>query len=185
MNIQLFEAQKMLESFRKGEEKGFSHYMKWLYPSLLYYSFQVIGDKILAEDIVEESFIKIWERRQNFFEAAKIKSWMYATIRNSCFDHWRLQRKEQKLISDVEILIEGDVQKPVDDIMIEAETISAVYRHLHNLPDRCQSVMRLLFIEGKSLMEVALAMKVSINTVKNQRARGLALIRKQVISIHG
>lgn len=176
--MKLFEAQEMMEAFRKGEERGFSHFYRWLYPNLLYYSFKITKDKVEAEDVVEESFIKIWERKENFFEAGKVKSWMYATVRNACFDQLRCNQKDKKGVDDLSILLEGNVHKGQDDLMIEAEVVSRIYHHLNCLPPRCKTTLQLLFIEGKTLGEAAEAMKVSINTIKNQRGRGLALIKK-------
>lgn len=155
MKLQSFEAQRMLEAFREGEEKGFSHFYRWLYGELLYYAFKITKDKIEAEDIVEESFIKIWERKENFFEAGKIKSWMYATVRNACFDQLRCNRKDKKGVDGLGILLEGNIQKGQDDLMIEAEVVSNIYHHLNSLPPRCKTTLQLIFIEGKTLGEAA------------------------------
>ena len=173
--------QDYIQSFKRGEEKGFSYFFKTLYPSLLFYAFRIVKDKIPAEDIVEESFIKIWERHKNFEDAGKLKSWLYATVRNACFDYLRLQQKEKQGEDSMAILQAGDVVPDTLEHIISAEVTGHIYNVLLSLPPRCQEVLKHLFIDGMTLGEVADVMKVSINTVKNQRARGLELIRKRAI----
>src|SRR3954469_8578611 len=87
--------QDYVQAFQRGEEKGFTYFFNELYPALLYFAFRIIDDKPAAKDIVEESFIKIWERHTTFTHNKVIKSWLYTTVRNACID-W--QRKQQSTL---------------------------------------------------------------------------------------
>lgn len=174
--------QHYVDSFQRGEEKGFSYFFNALYPSLLYYAFRIVKDKSPAEDIVEESFIKIWERADNFKEAGKIKSWLYATVRNGCFDYLRKAKKTKENDDALAGLLKDTMDSNRLQDMILAEVVREIYAALNSLPPRCKQVFTHLFIEGKTLNETAAAMNTSINTVKNQRARGLKLLREKTNS---
>src|SRR6185436_5676399 len=73
-------------SFQRGEEKGFTWFFNELYGSLHYYAFRLLNDKPSAEDAVENSFIKIWERRSGFHHPNVIKAWLYTTVHNDCLN---------------------------------------------------------------------------------------------------
>src|ERR1044071_8998431 len=92
--------ENLVKAFQRGEEKGFTYFFNELYPALLYFAFRILNDKAASKDIVEDSFIKIWERHSSFNHPKVIKSWLYTTVRNGCIDWQRnqqtnMQREEE------------------------------------------------------------------------------------------
>lgn len=170
--------QQAMESFRSGNEKSFMYIFRWLYPYLKYYCFLIIKDTMAAEDIVEECFIKLYNGRDGFTEANKVKSFMYACVRNESFDYLRLRKKTDSRMSGYYDFVD-ETEKDHLHTIINAEVAGYVFHLLNALPPKCKKVMKGLFVEEKSLSEIASEMKISINTVKNQRARGIMLIKKQ------
>jgi RNA polymerase sigma-70 factor (ECF subfamily) len=66
--------------------------------------------------------------------------------------------------------------------LIESEVIGTLHRELDALPERCQHVCRLIYMEGKKYEEVASEMQISVNTVKSQRILALRILRKKLTS---
>jgi RNA polymerase sigma-70 factor (family 1) len=168
----------LVKAFQRGEEKGFTYFFNELYPALLYFAFRILNDKAAAKDIVEESFIKIWERHTSFTHHKVIKSWLYTTVRNGCID---LQRKQQTNMQREEELasMTKTTETHAMQEMIRAEVASEIYNAITNLPPRCRQVFRLIYIEGKTLKQTAQEMQLSVNTVKNHRTHGLSLLKKR------
>ncbi|MEO8403442.1 MAG: RNA polymerase sigma-70 factor [Chitinophagaceae bacterium] len=171
--------QYLAQSFQRGEEQGFNHFFNTLYPGLLFYAYRMINDKVAAEDIVEESFIKIWERHTTFHHHRLIKSWMYTTVRHACIDWHRQLKVTQEKEQEMAHLQKNNTETYAIQEMIRAEVASEIYNAINDLPPRCQQVFKLLFIEGKTLKQAADEMKLSIHTIKNQRARGLTILKKR------
>ena len=74
------------QSFQRGEESGFTYFFKALYKPVLQYAQSLIDNEPAAEDIVEEGFIKLWEKRTSVQSAASVKPYLYAIVRNACID---------------------------------------------------------------------------------------------------
>lgn len=166
-------------AFHRGEEKGFNYFFTTLYPALLYYSFRITDDKYASEEIVGDSFIKIWQRYNAFNHAKVIRSWLYTTVRHASIDWVKSQQRTRSIERNFSSQAET-CEMPVQYEIIHTEVLREIFNAIQVLPTRCQEVFKLLFIEGKTLRETAQLLGVSINTIKNQRARGLKLLKKRM-----
>jgi RNA polymerase sigma-70 factor (family 1) len=166
-------------SFKRGEEEGFTYFFKTLYPALLYYAFRIVNDRPAAEDVVGESFIKIWERHETFDHPLVIKSWLYTTVRNACLN--KLQQEQRKINRDEAWAREqeGKYEQSVLNDIILAEVVSEVHATMEILPTECRKIFEMLYIDGKTVREVAEELGLSISTIKTQKARGLSVLRKR------
>lgn len=171
--------QDFVHAFQRGEEKGFTYFFNSLYPALLYYAFRILNDRPAAEDVVGESFIKIWERHSTFAHPKVIKSWLYTTVRNGCLN--RLQQQHRSLAQQEQLAkqSEGTHESYALHEMIRAEVIRELYENIESLPSACRQIFKMLYIQGKTVREIAEELQLSISTIKNQKARGLALLRKR------
>lgn len=171
--------QHHVEAFQRGEEKGFTYFFNNLYPALLYYAFRMVNDIYSAKDIVEDSFVKIWKRHSTFHHHRVIKSWLYTTVRNGCIDWIRKKQTELQREEELAQWQLANSEEHAMQEMIRAEVISKIYQAITHLPPKCQQVFKLLYIEGKTLKQVAEELKLSINTIKNHKAHGLNLLKKR------
>lgn len=172
------EAQDYIQSFQRGEESGFEYFFKTLHPALLYYAFRITNDKPIAEDVVANSFTKIWERHDSFNHPQVIKSWLYTTVRNDAINKLQQEDRKKTRLEKYERDREGDCQQPQLHDIIVAETIAEIHRIMQVLPPECKKIFNLLFIKGLTVREISDKTKLSVSTIKNQKARGLNIIRK-------
>jgi RNA polymerase sigma-70 factor (family 1) len=168
----------MVRKFQMGKEKGFTYFYNELWPALMYYTFRILNDYAAAEDIVEESFIKIWERHSTFTHPQVIKSWMYTTCRNAAFN--QLKQEQSQSTHKERILKESpDTEESHIERLVRAEIITEVQRIISILPPECEKVFQRMFITGQTVREIAEALGLSISTIKNQKARGLEILRRK------
>ena len=85
-------------------------------------------------------------------------------------------------IHDAISLKESDDHTILDDL-INAELIGALHRELNQLPEGCQRVCRLIYLEGMKYDEVAQELDVSVNTVKTQRIRAINLLKTKFLNL--
>lgn len=171
---------EMAKSFSRGEEKGFRFFFENLYPALKYYAFKITNDVPSAEDAVENSFIKIWEKRETFTHHLVIKSWLYTTVRNDCLNKLAVDQRTENRKSEFMYYINSDYEYSVDHNIIRAETIAFARRLVGELPDSCKKIFELLFIHGLTAKQTAAQLKLSVSTVKNQKARGLKVLADMI-----
>jgi RNA polymerase sigma-70 factor (family 1) len=149
---------------------------KQYYSRLVYFAFQLIGDKEQAEDIVQDTFIKYWNQREETGLAAGcLKSYLYTSVRNASLNVLRHQQVQDRF------KIQADPSEVAEETVVHAiirsEVVSALHAAIATLPASCQKVARLSFLEEKDNREIAAELGISVNTVKTQKQRGLQLLR--------
>lgn len=170
-------------AFARGEKTGFEYFFRELYPALIYYSFRITKDRAIAEDVVSESFIKIWERHDRFNHPQVIKSWLYTTVRNDSINKLqREQRSRQRLETLAHIRMDEYQESPLNGIII-AEVVAEIHKTMQALPAECSKIFRRLYIDGASTREVATELNLSLSTIKSQKARGLSILRKKFLDL--
>jgi RNA polymerase sigma-70 factor (ECF subfamily) len=165
--------------FIAGEEKGFRYFFREYYPALTWYAHSLTRDKPLAEDIVSDAFIKLWERREMMESAAHIRSFLYATVRNACID--QLRRRQRYPLQDTEQL-ELPVSPDQDAFnkLVATETWRRVGAAIDTLPEKCRQVFRMIYLQGKDYPQVARELRLSINTIRVQKAKALKLLKQHL-----
>lgn len=172
-----------MQSFREGEEKGFTWFFKYHYRSLCFFANRFVKDQDTAEEIVQESFIKIWERRDMFDNAGAIKSYLYKIVRNAAIDFLRHQKFVADAEQELEYLSNVETNAFMNEQFITTEVLNDIYTMINALPFQCRRIFTLFYLQGKDLHHIARELNLSINTVKAQKARGLLILRRHFSSV--
>jgi len=180
---------KYLASFRIGEEKGFEFFFRLHYQPLCFFANRYLQDMPAAEDVVSEVFIKVWEKRESIVSAAGLKSYLYKSVYNGCM-RWKQStansrrsavsieagaRSEQPAIGSLQL--RADDERGYAENVIRTEVIRDVYNAIELLPKECKKIFTKIFIEGKTVKEIAEELSLSVSTVKTQKARALSFLR--------
>lgn len=136
------------------------------YPSLLVFTSGIVPDRSAGEDLVQDAFIKLWERSLDFREEAAARAFLYTTVKNSCLNYLEHHRVVQKHAENTRRSVPGDEQ--IRDLLIEEETHRQVYHAINELPARCRKVL-LLSMNGLKNREIAGKLNISDNSVKTQK----------------
>jgi RNA polymerase sigma-70 factor (family 1) len=171
--------QQLMDDFRNSDEKAFLKLFRRLYPSLCFYALRFTEDQAAAEDITEESFIKIWYRREQFSNHKVLRSFLYSTVRNASLN-W-LKQKERQAYHKNEIANNTKFsEESILENIVRVEVFNDVFAAFEKLPPKCRKIISMIFFERKSLREVAHELGLSISTVKTQKARGLMLLKNKL-----
>ena len=165
--------------FKEGEEKGFNYFFHLYYKPLVHFAHTFLNNTESAEDITEDSFLKLWEKREVIASATAVKPYLYAIVRNRCLDVLRRQKHQTAYISQLKkspIPLAADITHNI----IISESMHQVYLALQSLPSKYQKIFNMLFVEGKEIKEIALELNLPLSTVKSQKARVLELLKKQL-----
>jgi RNA polymerase sigma-70 factor (family 1) len=165
-----------VRAFQNGESSGFEFFFNTLYKPAYLFALRYINDKPAAEDIVSNSFIRLWNKHSIFETAEGIKAYLYKSVHNACIRH--LQRQQSWNLHNKKYSTQIDTTQPayIHNI-IKAETINNLHEAISGLPGQCKTVFTKLYVEGKSVAETAQEMDLAISTIKNQKARGIKLLK--------
>jgi len=173
-------AREFVQSFQRGEEKGFNFFFREFYAALTYFSYQIIKDKPEAVEIAGEALIKLWERHANFDNITSVKSFLYTTARNASLNWIRQEKKNAQRAKEFAYLNDV-IENPITNQIVEAETFREIFLTLETLPPKCRQIFRMHYLEGKDYNQIAKELNLSIKTIYSQNARASLLIRQRIV----
>jgi len=166
----------IINTLKKGGPDALQSLLKQFYSPLCLFAERLVANKAAAEDIVGESFIKLWNKRNDFETTQNIKAFMYITVRNACLNYIK-QLKRDSLNQKQLAYLTSEKEEFVLNEMIRAEVLKEIMNEINNLPEQCGKVLKLAYLEGLRNQEVAKVMNISVHTVKNQKARAIQLLK--------
>ncbi|HYF29889.1 MAG TPA: RNA polymerase sigma-70 factor [Chitinophagaceae bacterium] len=167
-----------MQAFQSGEHEAYSTVFKQYYPALCFFAVRLIQNVAAAEDIAQESLIKLWEKHAGFNSPHAIKSFLYITARNACYNFLKRSQTGTKNQSQWSFLWE-DADDYVWNQLTRSEVVREVQLMISSLPPECRKVMQHSIVDGMENHEIAQLLKISVHTVKNQKARAIYLMKKK------
>jgi len=150
-----------------GDQRKFSQLMELTSEELLWFAIGFLKNKEIAEEIVSDVFVNIWNKRADLEKIINLKSYLFICVRNGCLSHLR-KVKNEKIIS-IESVNEYSflpVEGP-EDSLIEKEIIEQIYAAIETLPCKCKLAFTLAKINGLKYREIAEVLGISEKTVNN------------------
>lgn len=147
------------------------------YASLCNYALTYVKDAQLSEDIVQEVFARVWERRKDLLLTDAIRFYLFTAVRNNCISHLRREKSSGSVAfadteaGDFPVVQASEVHQPIDDGQLLAEAIN-------ELPGKCREIFVLSRLGNMKYKEIAEALDISIKTVENQLGKALKLMRE-------
>lgn len=149
------------------------------YDPLVYFARKLLPNSLAAEDIVAEIFLKYWQRQHNFNSVYAVKAFLYISARNACINHRQKLQKQARVNADLRVLTDEYDESVLTEIT-QSEMLRDVYYIVEALPVQCRKIVLLSYIGGLSNKQIARRMQLSVHTVKNQKVRGIQLVRGRV-----
>ena len=173
-----FSDKHIMELIRGDKEKGIKLLFDHYYRPLVLYAEEFLKDFEIAEDVVQELFVKFWTT-DHFLESinTSLGAYLYTSVKNSCYTYWH--RKD--VLRNTEEYDHLDI--PVEMIAdLDEERIDQVMTAVRELPDRTRQVVEAVMIRDLKYKEVAEELNISINTVKFLLKEGMRRLRNRFSS---
>tara|TARA_R110002050_G_scaffold24083_3_gene64271 strand:- start:27266 stop:27793 length:528 start_codon:yes stop_codon:yes gene_type:complete len=148
-----------------------------LYDRLCFFANKYVKDVNHSEDIVQEVFIKVWEKKLSFENENKADGFFYTAVRNKCLDFLRTSYvKNFKAYASEELeILQTDAYFMSE--VVKTETSALIETAINSLPDQIAKVMR-LSLQGCTNKEIAEKMDISVNTVKSYKKNAYIKFRE-------
>lgn len=132
-----------------------------------------------AEDIVQETLIRIWNKRDEWHEIENMESFLMTICRNISLD--LLEKKESRNVSlDEEIHDMADNSLSPDDLLMRQQQYQRIEKAIEELPEKQRTVVQLRDIEGKNYQEIADIMGLTLSDVKVNLFRGRQTLKQKL-----
>lgn len=155
--------------------KEFEAYFRKLYLPLGMYALRLVDDADVAEDMVQDSFVRVWQYIEDGGEIENFPSFIYRSVRNACLSYLR---NRYETVSESEIPEAGEEE--IDTSIRDAR----IWRAIDDLPRKCREVFLMSKRDGLTNEEIAEEMGISIKTVKNQMTKAYGRLREALSDNH-
>lgn len=168
--------------FQQGDALAFKTLFESLSRRMLYVIKSIVKDAQVADEILSDGFLKLWDARDQFNTLNSVKAYLYVVIRNASLNHVQAARQrivqapleENTMISEPEALVN----------ILRAELFEAIHQELGHLTTKQAAVFRMSVIEGKRTEEICEALDISPGSVFTHRSAAIKSIRKALREKH-
>lgn len=164
-------------ALKNGNEKGLAYYFDELYAPLFYFACSITQSEAASQDIVSDSFLKLWENHSSLLEEAHVKNFLYNVVRNSSINFLRQKKKDRERENTL-LQLTPLAETHILEKLIETETYKELYRIYERLPPKSRQIFEMFYIDKKTVKDIATELSISVNTVKSQKLRALQLLKE-------
>lgn len=154
-------------------ESEFNEVYERLAPRLVAFANRWTGDKIFAEDVVQDAFVQIWQKRHSIKDFEKVDTLLYTIVRNNLINHYQKRLREQAYLA--ELSIDFDTEKKDEPT---TEKLKLVNQTLNALPPKSKEVFLMSRKDGLTYREIASELSISIKSVEKHISKALKFLRK-------
>lgn len=180
----------LLNDLSAGRKEAFEYLFTTYYPRLRNYASHFITDVDDVEDIIQDCFVSLWNRR-TMLTGISLSSMLFTMVRNGCLNFLKhkaiaqgYNAEELKHISGSEALYNLDFLGSADEELLYNELRRQIDEVLSNLPERSRQVFVMSRFEGLKNKEIAERLDISVKVVEKHITKSLAMLRKQILR-HG
>ncbi|PIF00300.1 MAG: RNA polymerase sigma-70 factor [Maribacter sp.] len=170
--------QKLINSLISGEEKAYMYLLGKYHRQLNAYALTLTHEQALAQDIVQNVFLKTWKSRKKLNPQFSIRNFLYKCVYNEFLNHYQ-KNKAVVLLNEKYIEYSHEVAEEIDDTMID-KMMDTMNREIQKLPPKCQRVFILSKKEGLTNNEISDYLNISIKTVEAQITKAFSILKTKL-----
>jgi len=166
----------LLARMQEGDEAAFREVFNGYYPNIYGVALAFTKSPELAEEIVQDVFVKIWMKRDTLDEIERFDSYLFITARNHILN--TLRKKVREVQFSEEILNYYDLRDSPESKLLAKESVRIIGEAIQHLPNQQRKVYRMSREQGMNHEEIARSLGISKNTVKVHMQKALGSIRE-------
>ncbi|HUB81838.1 MAG TPA: sigma-70 family RNA polymerase sigma factor [Bryobacteraceae bacterium] len=176
-----------------GDEAAFTEFVKAFHARLSQYSFLMCGQREDAEEVAQETLLKVFESIDQLRDPNRLRSWVFRIAKNECF----MKRRKSIFAPKAELSLDdlkparlgdgeggridiADWSSLPDDLLLDAELRDAMAKAIQRLPETYRSVVLLRDVEELSTEETAEILEIGTDAVKTRLHRGRLALRQHL-----
>lgn len=172
------DADEILWAVNQKDAKSWEKLYTSYYAALCSYVNEIVKDADTAEDIVQDTLIRVWKSDRKFPDIKDLTWYLYRAAYNNAISHLRTANTHQDILRKID-MTEEEMPEEQFVLTVQEELIRQLYVHIENLPEKRKKIL-LLSIQGYSGNEIADKLGISINTIKTQKSRALKYLREKM-----
>jgi len=170
----------LIKQFQEGNLKSYETLYKKYYKLLAVYAKQFVKDLHISEDITQDTFVMIYEKRSNIEIHTSFKSFMYTAVRNNCLNYLK---KEAKMIDTPFAQNEPIIEEEDANTISNIELAEKLAKAINKLPRQNKEIFKLSRYRGLTNEEIATKLNLTKRTVETHISNALKKLRVDLLPI--
>jgi len=174
---------ELWEGLKNEKKEALEQLFLRYYDDLFRYAVKVCGDESIAEDHIQDLFLRIWKRRDHLSQVTGVKTYLWTALRRSLIAHQRKKKRESKAIA-VNGKINARMEFAVEEVIIQREEDTerkeVLKKALGELSTRKREIIYLRYYHGMSYKEIEAITSLSYQTLRNHIYRALKVLEVMV-----
>ncbi|MCC6371886.1 MAG: RNA polymerase sigma-70 factor [Bacteroidia bacterium] len=171
--------QEYWQLIRQGDKAAFEQVFRQFYKALGNYACSVIKDKDEAEEVVQNMFFNLWNRRQKLDINTSLKSYLYRAVHNDCLNRIKHAKVRSIYAEDYKSTVSAAYDDSLKTLNAK-ELNKKIHSAIDELPEQCGLVFRLSRFDNLKYNEIATQLDISVKTVENHMGKALKLMREKL-----
>jgi RNA polymerase sigma-70 factor (family 1) len=171
---------RLLHSIKLDDKVSFEQIYRQYWSKLYIYAFNVLRERELCEDIVQEVFTDLWTKRHDG-QISDLHSYLYQSVKYQIFNHFRKSKYKKQLLMEFDLInAPYQIDESYEKIELKAQIIDVISK----LPEQRRIIFEMSRYEELSNKEISEHLDISLQTVKNQVSESLKFIRNSLNNIY-
>ena len=167
----------LFDQIKKGDERAFEQVFRAHYTSLTAFAHTFLHDIDLSESIVQNVFVKLWEKRKQY-EISSLKSYLMIAVRNSCHNELKRIKSDRTYKSSLK---NEDLVEMAN--FSDSGTMEKIAQTIEKLPEQRKRIFKLNRLDGLKYREIAEKLNISPKTVEIQMGKALKFLRENLLEL--
>lgn len=173
-----FNNEQIIPSLLSGDENTFESVYKHFLRPLHVYAINMLKDEDAAKGMVQNIFLKLWERRTTLTFSGSIQAYLYGAVYHECLNYLRHQKVKSTHQDHILYTLDNNQR---DNGMELLDLKEKLQQALNELPERCRTIFQLSRFEELKYHEIASELGISIKTVEAQMGKALKILRIKLV----
>lgn len=172
---------KLMMQFRKGDRAALEKVYTMWYSDLCYFAYRIINNLAEAEDIAAATLHTLLSRHDKFEGLMNVRAFLFVTVRNKCQNYLQFIKRKNDTHTELSE-IQGDTENYILLEIIQGELIKEIHAEIERLPVKRKQVLKLFYIEGLEVSDIAKKLKMTPGAVSTNKTRALDQLRTVVFA---
>ncbi len=170
--------EQLIEKYLKGDEKAleilFKRYLKPIYS----FVYKNIGNPEMAEDVTQETFVKVWKNLKKFDKNKSFKSWLFTIAKNTSIDFLRKKKTATLALTENSAIEKNDFINNIE----QKDSVKKIHEALQNISPSYRAVVLLKNESNLTFKEIAKELNEPLNTIKSRYRRAISILKEMLMN---
>ena len=177
-HMDITEDKELYINLKKGDEHAFKALFQKYYSAMCHFAHQLLHDREMAEEIVQDLFVRLWEKRETLNIETSVRHYLFIAVRNQCLNQIQHQKIRKQYAS--RIMESSHQEIDTEQYYMEVDLINRIEKSIGSLPPKRQEIFRLSREHGLKYKKIAEELNISVKTVEAQMGLALKYLRDEL-----